>query len=135
MSIFDPSETPKPLQLEQFSSMESLSSSHSGTSFSGMSLSAMSASSIISSHSLRGNVGASLENKISRSIVKSVKEGRKSFNTETNASTPKSTDKSQPHVTFQAETSVSENLDFSPVTSSPGPVSRGGAQNRDLPRI
>ena len=72
--------------------MESLNSETSGTSMSGMSgfsLSAMSGTSIISSHSLKAGEVVPKQNKISRSIVRSVKEGR-GPHIHANTSTPKS---------------------------------------------
>ncbi|XP_071501098.1 tetratricopeptide repeat protein 28-like [Diadema antillarum] len=80
LAIFNPTEAPKTLPLESFSSMESLNSETSGTSMSGMSgfsLSAMSGTSIISSHSLKAGEAVPPQSKISRSIVRSVKEGRR----------------------------------------------------------
>ncbi|XP_033099521.1 tetratricopeptide repeat protein 28-like [Anneissia japonica] len=57
LAVFDPAQAPTSLPLERSPSMESLGSSHSGTSMSGLSgrsIGAMSGQSIISSHSITG---------------------------------------------------------------------------------
>ncbi|XP_071946339.1 tetratricopeptide repeat protein 28-like [Antedon mediterranea] len=79
LAIFDPAAAPTSLPLERSSSMESIGSSHSGTSMSGLSgrsIGAMSGQSIISSHSITGTPPMPRKPAVERT-VKSLKAKRR----------------------------------------------------------
>eukprot|EP00057_Strongylocentrotus_purpuratus_P029870 XP_780072.4 PREDICTED: tetratricopeptide repeat protein 28 [Strongylocentrotus purpuratus] len=129
LAIFNPSEAPKTLPLESFSSMESLNSETSGTSMSGMSgfsMSAMSGTSIISSHSLKsGEVVVSKPNKVSsRSMMRSVKEGRQNHLHAT-TSTPKAHNWRGDYSSTSLTSLGLNNPELSPVSPSPPTVPEG----------
>ncbi|XP_063965806.1 tetratricopeptide repeat protein 28-like isoform X1 [Lytechinus pictus] len=129
LAIFNPSEAPKTLPLESFSSMESLNSETSGTSMSGMSgfsMSAMSGTSIISSHSLKsGDVPVSKPPKVSsRSMMRSVKEGRQNHLHAT-TSTPKAHNWRGDFSNTSLSSMGLHNPELSPVSPSPPPIPEG----------